>query len=569
MYEIKSALDKELLLRIRTIMILRVVLLTGFVVLALAFQREGSFPGPIEPLSFVLGSAYFLSLIYALLYLYCEKLQWVASIQVGGDLLVVGGLIYASGGIDSPLSFLYLFVIIATSVVLPRAACYMVAAGASIIYGLLVDLQYFNVLEPVSLFSESHVSFESGYGFYIIALNIASYYSVAYLAGILAHRLRLIKEELALKDIDLKELQAFNRNIIQNMGNGLFTTDFKGRVTSINRAGEETAGSSQSEILGLACYEIFPIPSLRSLIKEPGEYVFPKELSGQCERMDGKLIWIRMTISRLEGRDSEEEGRGYIVVFEDHTAMKQMREKISQGEQMAAVGRMSAGLAHEIRNPLASLSGSIQVMQKGLPLNPTYKKLMEIALRETDRLNAIVSDFLNYSQPTKNRTSEVDLSSLVQDVVILMKNSSDYKPSVQIELEGIDLELWAMADDQQIRQVLWNLCRNGIQAMGDAEGVLKIALQWRSKQDNDPKIEEGLLLQVEDTGEGIPPEQIKTIFDPFFTTKDNGVGLGLATVYQIIHQNGGTIDVTSELGKGTKFSIFLPLERIESPSKIK
>jgi two-component system, NtrC family, sensor histidine kinase PilS len=562
MSEIERVFDKELLLRIRTIMILRVVLLTGFLVLALVFQREGSFPGPIEPLSFVLGSAYFLSVLYALLYLYCKKLHWVASIQASGDLLVVGGLIYASGGIDSPLSFLYLFVIIATSVVLPRAACYMVAAGASIIYGLLVDLQYFNVLEPVSLFRESHVSFESGYGFYIITLNVASYYAVAYLAGILAHRLRLIKEELALKNIDLEELQAFNRKIIQNMGNGLFTTDFQGRVTSINRAGEKTAGASQREILGRACYEIFPLSSLRCLIEAPDECIFPQELSGQCQRMDGKLIWIRMTISHLEGRDSTDEARGYIVVFEDHTAMKQMQEKISQDEQMAAVGRMSAGLAHEIRNPLASLSGSIQVMQKGLHLNPTYKKLMDIVLRETERLNAIVSDFLNYSQPSKNRKSEVDMTSLVQDVVTLMKNSSDYQPSIKIELESPESALWALADDQQIQQVLWNLCRNGIQAM-EGEGVLKIALHWISKADQKHKLGEGAMIEVADTGCGISEEQMKTIFDPFFTTKEDGVGLGLATVYQIVHQNGGTIDVKSELGKGTKFSIFLPLEAVK------
>jgi len=557
-----SVLDKELLLRIRTIMILRVVLLTGFVVLAVALQREGGFPGPIEPLSFVLGSAYFLSLIYAFLFLYCKKLQWVAAVQAGGDLLVVGGLIYASGGIDSPLSFLYLFVIIATSVVLPRAACYMVAAGASIIYGLLVDLQYFNVLEPVPLFRDSYVNIESGYGFYIITLNVASYYAVAYLSGILSHRLRLIKEELELKSIDLEKLQAFNRNIIQNMGNGLFTTDSAGRITSINRAGEETAGSSQSEIMGRACYEVFPVPSFRTMIEEPGLFSFPKELSGQCNRLDGKLIWVRMTVSRLEGRDSKDEGRGYIVVCEDHTEMKQMQEKISQGEQMAAVGRMSAGLAHEIRNPLASLSGSIQVMQKGLSLNPTQQKLMEIALRETDRLNVIVSDFLNYSQPPKNRKSRIDLSSLVQDVVTLMKNSSDYQSSITIKLDGVQPELWAMTDGQQIRQVLWNLCRNGLQAM-EKDGVLKISLRWISKQAGWLKAEDGLLLEVEDTGCGISPEQKKVIFDPFFTTKDDGVGLGLATVYQIVDQIGGAIDLTSEVGKGTKFSIFLPLEPVE------
>ncbi|QPJ65115.1 MAG: PAS domain S-box protein [Candidatus Nitrohelix vancouverensis] len=562
MQEIKADFDRELFLRIRTIMILRVVMLTGFVGLALTLQQRGGFIGPVVPLSVVLGAAYFLTLVYVLFYKYCRRLYWVASVQSVGDLLIVSGLLYATGGIDSPLSFLYLFVIIATSALLPRAASFLVASGASIIYGLLVDLQYFDLIEPVSLFAEAHVSFESGFGFYIIALNIASFYAVAYLASILSHRLRLIKEELALKDIDLQELQEFNQKIIQNMGNGLLATDQEGRVTSINRAGEETLGCRSVDVMAMHCYEVLPLPGLEDLIRSSRSVSFPLELLGKFMRRDGQEIFVRAKVSRLEEHEDPESGKGFIVVFEDQTAMSEMQEKISQAEQMAAVGRMSAGLAHEIRNPLASLSGSIQVLNEGLKLDAVYQKLMGIVITETERLNSIVSDFLNYSQPPKNRKSRININTLVQDVIILMKNSVDYRPAIQITWDRLESGSFVMADGLQIRQILWNLCINALHAMKD-EGELRISLQWTKnfKVYKQSTIKEGLLLSIKDTGCGIPKEQLKSIYDPFYTTKDDGVGLGLATVYQIVQQAGGTIEVESEPGEGTLFRVFLPMSR--------
>ena len=216
--------DQELEQRVRRIMLLRVFFLTGFVGLLLTFQERLGITAPIEPLCMAIGAGFFMSLVYAVLFRFLTLTE-NASLQVSGDLLLVGGILFTTGGIDSPISFLFLFVIIASSVTLPRAAAYLAASGAIIIYGVLVDLEYFGIITPVYLFPESKVSFESGYVFYVIFLNIVSYYTVAYLSSFLSHRLRIVKEELVRASINLDEQRAFNRNIVQNMGNGLITTN--------------------------------------------------------------------------------------------------------------------------------------------------------------------------------------------------------------------------------------------------------------------------------------------------------------------------------------------------------
>ncbi|KMP11701.1 hypothetical protein UR09_01930 [Candidatus Nitromaritima sp. SCGC AAA799-A02] len=559
-----QSLDKELLLRVKTIMVLRVVFLAGFVGFIFAFQSRVGFYGSLVPLSIIIGFAYFLSLLYAL------SFRWLspflsAALHVTGDLFVVGGMIYTTGGLDSPFSVLYLFVIIATSVMLPRTACYLAASGASIIYGLLVDLEYFRIIKPISLFVESHVSFASGYGFYIITLNIASYYSVAYLSSILSHRLLTIKEELALTSTDLKKLQAFHKNVVHNMGNGLITTDMHGRITSVNRAAEEITGYSLEESLDQSINELLSMADLEDLFRDPTSQPFPRQFEGKCRRKDSSIIVMRMKVSRLEGL--EESVKGFICVFEDLTEIKAMQDKISHAEQLAAVGRFSAGLAHEIRNPLASLSGSIQVLSKGLNLDSKFRQLMTIVLRETDRLNSIVSEFLQYAQPRNDqRKTIIDLTQIIQDVITLIKNSDEYQSSLNIEFKSRADHLVLQGNEEEIKQLVWNLCINGLQSMSSKGGTLKISL------DNNPtdsqatfSNQQGICLTVTDEGCGIPSDQLDNIFDPFYTTKENGVGLGLATVYQIVQRNDSLIDVKSQIRQGTSFYILFP--RDESTDK--
>ena len=555
--------DQELEQRVRRIMLLRVLFLTGFVGLLLTFQERLGITAPVGPLCMVIGAGFFMSLVYAILFRFLTLTE-NASLQVAGDLLLVGGILFTTGGIDSPISFLFLFVIIASSVTLPRAAAYFAASGAIIIYGVLVDLEHFGLITPVYLFPESKVSFESGYVFYVIFLNIVSYYTVAYLSSFLSHRLRMVKEELVRASINLEEQRAFNRNIIQSMGNGLITTNPEGLITSINPAARILTGYSIEESLENPVGQLIPLVKLKGLFAENLSLVLPKQIEGEFQRKDRKLIFIRIKISHLADLNVP----GYILVFEDLTEVKEMQEKVMRTEQLAAVGRFSAGLAHEIRNPLTSLSGSIQVLARGLKLENSYKKLMEIVIKETDRLNSILSDFLSYSQPSKINNTIIDLTQLIQDVIILLKNKEDFSSKKQIIFNGPTDHLTLNGDEEQIKQVVWNLCINALEAMSQGTLNLKLTEVFSFRSGSFHANQRGMVLEVQDEGCGIAFDQINNIYDPFYSSKKNGVGLGLATVYQIISRNGGVLDVKSIVGKGTIFTVFIPDQESAKPAPL-
>lgn len=561
--------DKELLLRVKAIMVLRIVFLTGFLLLVIAFERNSLDETPIVPLSIVLCAAYFLSLANALFMRIRMKLLSVAWFQVLGDLCVVGGIIFTTGGEQSPLSFLFLFVIVGSSVMLPQAACYLTASGASIIYGLMIDLEYFNVIQPIYFFPKSTTSYQGAYLFYIVALNIASFFSVAFLSSILNNRMRLIKDELKNKNIDFNKLQEFHRNVVQNMVNGLITTDRDGRITSVNIASEIITGFSQSECIGRYCYSLLPLRGLAEFFKDKEKEIpVPHHTEGEYIRRDGEAILISMKIGYLLSPESdarknlEQQVEGYICVFEDRTNIHEMEEKMKQSEQLAAVGKFSAGLAHEIRNPLASLSGSIQVLRQTLETDEEQQRLMDIVLKETERVNDIVTDFLSYAQPRKGKTTVIDLTQLLEDIITLMKNSNEYDPSINIQLVAPPDHIIIQSEESQVKQMIWNLCMNGIQAM-DKSGNLTMTIKkvegYKHKMFETKR--RGVVIIVEDQGRGIPLEEQESIFDPFFTTREEGVGLGLPTVKQIVERFAGHIGVESEPGCGTCFDVFLPQER--------
>jgi len=550
-------------------MVLRIVFLTGFVILVIAFERNSLQETPIVPLSAVLCAAYFLALTSALFLRIGMNLLPLAWFQVLGDLCVIGGIIFTTGGVESPLSFLFLFVIVASSVMLPRAACYLTASGASIIYGLLVDLEYFDLIQPTYFFPKSTASFQGAYLFYTIGINIASFFSVAYLSSILNNRLRLIKDELQNKDIDFKKLQEFHRNVVQNMVTGLMTTDLEGRVTSVNIASETITGFPQSESIGKYCYQLLTMEELSRLFTYKGDSIsMPYHMEGECSRKDGDTILISLKISHLISQEADpqknlqQQVEGYICVFEDRTEIHNMEEKMKQSEQLAAVGKFSAGLAHEIRNPLASLSGSIQVLKQTLQIDEDQQQLMNIVLKETERVNDIVTDFLSYAQPRKCKSTVIDLTQLLQDIVILMKNSNEYDPSINIQLVAPPDHIIIQSEEAQIKQMIWNLCINGIQAM-DKSGNLTMTLKKVEgyQHKNFKTNRRGVVIIVEDQGRGIPLDEQETIFDPFFTTREEGVGLGLPTVKQIVERFAGYIGLESEPGRGTCFDVFLPQER--------
>jgi two-component system sensor histidine kinase PilS (NtrC family) len=492
---------------------------------------------------------YILSGAYWYLLPKTSNLPLFAYLQIAVDIILVSFLVHLTGGIDSGLSLLYHLTIISASIILYRRGGYLSASLASILYGGMLDMQHYNVL----VFVRSQ-NFTAVQVLYQVIINILSFYTVAFLSGYLSERLRKTRQELQEKSTDFEDLRVFQDHILRSVGNGIVTLDMEGTIMSWNPAAEQITGYSFAQIKG-RWQEVFgaTIKSLFGHTEDLKERSFNFE--GEIRKSDGRTAILGMTASLL--KDDRDNVRGIILIFQDITRMVEMEENVRRQERLATVGSLAAGIAHEIRNPLASLSGSIQMLQGELSLQGDGKHLMDIVLRETDRLNTIITEFLEYARPRTSSLEEVSPAALFHDAITLFKNSRDFKESILITC-AVDDRAAIKGDPHRLRQVLWNLLINSCQAMPEG-GEIRISATRLSPEQGD---DDWLEIIFSDTGAGIVPEHLEKIFEPFFTTKTGGTGLGLAIVYRIIGDHGGTIAVESKPGKGTTFRIRLPMPEV-------
>jgi two-component system sensor histidine kinase PilS (NtrC family) len=326
-------------------------------------------------------------------------------------------------------------------------------------------------------------------------------------------------------------------------------------ITSWNNAAEQITGYRFEEARD-TWKSIFG-DSIKGLFGQTDELKDrPVRFEGQIAKHDGATAILGFTASLL--KDDRDTVRGIILTFQDITRLTEMEEQMRRQERLATVGSLAAGIAHEIRNPLASLSGSIQMLQGDLDLQGDSRHLMDIVLRETDRLNTIITEFLDYARPRSSARERVDLVSLMQETIDMFRNSRDFHAGIDVRCD-LAPRLIVSGDAQRLRQVFWNLLINAAQAI---EGGGSVSV---SAAPGSGELADHVLVRISDSGCGIPAESLENIFDPFFTTKTNGTGLGLAIVYRIIIDHGGAIDVKSEQGKGTIVTIRLPLD--EGPVK--
>lgn len=475
-----------------------------------------------------------------------------AYIQIAGDIVLITWLVSLTGGIDSTFSILYHITIISASIMLARRGGYFAASFASIFYGGLLDIQYYNALG----FLRSQ-AFSAVQVLFLLFINIISFYVVAFLSGYLSERLRKTRQELQEKSIDFDDLRVLQDHILRSVGSGIVTMDMSGRITSWNNAAEAITGYGVEEIREL-WMDVFG-KSIKGLFGQTDDLrAGPVRFEGNIAKKDGVAVVLGFTASLL--KDESDRVRGIILTFQDITRLVSMEEKIRRQERLATVGSLAAGIAHEIRNPLASLSGSIQMLREELVLNDENRNLMDIVLRETDRLNTIITEFLDYARPKPNTMTTIPLAALIQDTVVLVRNSKVFRDSLQIQCT-IDESIKINGDPSRIRQVLWNLLINASQAT-NVQGSISITAAYTGTGDS-----ESVIITVSDTGSGIDQENLPMIFDPFFTTKSDGTGLGLAIVYRIIEDHHGTIDVKSARGAGTTFTITLPVEDIPDTAR--
>ncbi|MFH1624315.1 MAG: ATP-binding protein [Pseudomonadota bacterium] len=560
--------QKEFVKRLHWLMFLRVVVITFLLGITILVQLKQA-PSYLTPfliyLYILIGAVYFLTLVYVFTINKIKNLPFFAYFQIIMDTLLITFLIYSTGGKESIFPFMYILSIITASILVYRKGGFFVASVCSILYGGLLDLEFYGVLYPASGKVLEHESYQSTDLFYSILMNITAFYLVAFLSSLLSEQARRSSRELQEKQVDFDQLEALNRNVVQSISSGLMTTDLEGRITFINKAGEEITGYRFSQVYNSTVGEIFPfLRGKNKVVERPLNFDHsPSRFEYRFTRRDGDALYLGFSTSSL--RDSRGEELGNVLIFQDLTEFKQMEQHIKIVDRLAAVGRLAAGIAHEMRNPLASMSGSVQVLKDELQLDGRRERLMNIAIRESERLNSLITDFMLFAQPGLGEKEIVNVVRVINDTLDEFINSPDWNEKIEVSRD-LSKDMMVEVIPKELKQVFWNLFINAIQAMPEG-GELKVAV---SGQDSEmrgfgaatkrrPPGDNFLEIIVADSGHGIPRDRIDKIFDPFFTTKERGAGMGLAIVYRIIESYRGEIVVHSEVGRGTTFTLYLPV----------
>ena len=518
-----------LISRLRALIAFRALFVSLLLGSAFLLQIE-FFPGP-KAISFFIIALYLLTIIYAVLVQRIRRLHLFAYTQLILDVVSEIALIYITGGIESWFPFTLILTVICSSIVLNRRAGYVMASMGSILYGMLLDLQYYGVL-PIGY----QGVMQAKQVLYNIFIHTISLYITAYLTGYLAMRLEKTEEKLEERNSDLRYLEYFNMKVIDSLPSGLFTTDRDCNVVIFNKAAARIAGVNHAEVIGSNITKVLPF------LKFPFR-TGRNEAVLQLPDQEKKIIGINVSVLRdVAGQET-----GYIGIFQDLTQLKELEAEMKNREKMAAIGELSANIAHEIRNPLASLKGSIEMLREAKIPEKHRDKLMGIAVDEMQRLDNIVTDFLTYSRPRPLEMREVDLHELLRDTLSLLQNAEQNGKNIAVR-PAFDGEMIIRLDPASIRQVFWNLGINAVEAMPQG-GVLTVSTRDLPRR---------VSIRFSDTGPGIPPEDLAKIFYPFFTKKERGTGLGLSIAYRIVEEHKGRLTVKSTPGAGTTFEIILP-----------
>ncbi len=517
------------------------------------------FPGafPIDPFFVLIGITYALTAVYALALKYSEKHRWLVDVQLGCDAVIVSAIVYTTNGVSSYFSSLYTLPIIAASTIQSRRGGMMVAVLSSILYSGLVLAQYYGGILPGVLDYELLPAFRMAV--FTVGLNVFGFLAVALLSGYLAESARRADERLAATSNQLEDLQAFSQHIIDSLMSGLATTDMDGRVLTFNRAAESITGITAAGATGRSIAEVLQMPDALA-----NEMFGPREGRPRLPRVEIDFtrsgygtIELGLSTALLYTPRGE---TGFLFTFQDVTESRKLEREARVQQRLAAVGEMAAGIAHEIRNPLASMSGSISILRQELPLTEEQSQLMDIVLRESDRLNETIRSFLAYARPQRLSASRMDVRQIITDTATLLHNNAELMDGHQIHVDVPEDPVWYVADANQIRQVVWNLSTNGLRAMPNG-GALKLSVLCRQGDESSPG---EMLIRVEDQGVGIAPEELDGIFQPFRGAFERGTGLGLSIVHRIVSDYGGEVHVTSERGVGTRVEVTLPLTTPET-----
>ena len=512
----------------------RILILTIILGIELAIAQFTSVSFPIRLFVGTILLAYAVSFLYLALLKIGNKLQLQSALQIASDLVFVSLLVYITGGVDSSLNFLYPLVIIVASILMRRVWGYLTAALAFILYGIVLELCYFQI---VPSYSTTHPGIRTLQA--IIFVNLFGYAAVAYLAGLLAAKLRQADTRLEHAQGALENLQALHENIIQSTSNGLITTGLDGRITLVNAAAEKLLDRTEAELLRQPIGPLFqdPLPIVGSE-RTYGEmrFIAPNEFR--------KTFRVMVSELTVPGRGAV----GHVYTLDDLTQIRRLEREVRMQDRLAAVGRLSAAIAHEVRNPLTSIAGSASLLAEMPDLSEEHRRLLQIVTRESERLNNIITDFLAYSRNKQYRFANVDLIPLLEDTLILLEHRmAAQNTGIKIERRYSAQKTSVLADGDRMKQVFWNFCENAVRAMKKG-GTLTVSID---------EMEHEWQLSFADTGPGMSPLMVEKIFEPFQSQFEGGTGLGLAIVYQIVQAHEGKVFVRSKPEQGCTFVLRL------------
>jgi two-component system sensor histidine kinase PilS (NtrC family) len=387
-------------------------------------------------------------------------------------------------------------------------------------------------------------------------VRITSFYALAFLISFAVEREKKVMSLLKEKESEFNQLDLLFRSIIESVYTGVMTIDSRNIIKTFNHAAEEITGFSRANLQNRGMDDVFP-----EILPFLAEKTIDEKISNRIETVikgeKGNKISLGLSVSPLKGKNENQIGK--ILIFQDITQIKQMEKTIEKSKNMALIGEMAAGLAHEVRNPLAAITGSIELLKQGLELEGTNKRLMEIILRGKDQLEGFIRDFFLLARPVPLLRELVDFNDVVEEVLENINVNKESKDKVKI-VKVLSDTAKAFANKEQVRQIINNLVLNAVQSMEEG-GVLSIETK-QAELDDKKKYAE---IKVSDTGCGIKENDLNKIFEPFFTNKEKGIGLGLPIVNHIIDGYNGKIKIESAVDKGTICYVWLPADSRRYP----
>jgi two-component system sensor histidine kinase PilS (NtrC family) len=538
-----------------------------FVIISFVFAIEYAIrqlaPSPANASSIrYLGIAVILWYILGLFFLIYHQISrdylLQAYLQIYSDIVIITAILHVTGDLDSNYLSLYLVAIILASILLPRARAFVVAAVSFVLMGALIELAYLPNIYPELveqhpalrfLATTSSVTVDLRTLQVKISASLFGFFAVAYLTSYLAESLRKTGAELRDKSGQIASLQAKNENIIKSMRGGLLITDLEGTITELNPAGAEILGRQAEDLRGSRLEAL--LGALRGdgrALRAYGSLPTRQEITYQHPQRGMRILGVSSSPLVVP----EVGVVGYVYSFQDLTEEKRREVESRTKDRMAALGRVAAGIAHEIRNPLASIAGSVKLLRSLSQLDDDQGKLIAIVSRESERLNKLVSDFLLYSREQRFEFHRADVVNLLEETLLLVEHHPLFGPQYRIERRFPRRAVMISADADKLRQVFWNICDNSLKAMPRG-GTLTAQAE---------EVDDKIRVVLGDNGIGFTGVQLEKVFEPFQSGFSEGTGLGLALVYQIIQGHQGSIQVDSKPGEGARFVIELPREAL-------